>query len=178
MSLRSLDLRIFIDHVVKTLQKRLDAAAVAIADMLNAHCFGHNGPTEALCATFGVEKGTPVLRRFLPPGYTGHAIPRKETEGNALHASMEGASHLVLALGLLRRFDAERNSPVPNQSPQCSFDNNPIMRGINRLDPWGPLGFEVLYAAANGLGGLFQSHVCGVTDPSGVGQAMGTKITM
>jgi hypothetical protein len=49
----------------------------------------------------------------------------------------------VMALGLLRLFDAERNSAVPNQSPQCSFDNNPIMQGIQRLDQHGPLAFEV-----------------------------------
>jgi hypothetical protein len=65
---------------------------------------------------------------------------------------------------------------------ECSYiglkNNRGLIFRYNRLEPYGPLGFEVLYAAANGLGGLFQSHVCGVTDPSGVGQAMGTKITM
>lgn len=178
MSLCSLDLRIFIDHVVKTLQKRLDGAAVSLADMLNTHCFGHNGPTEALCATLGVVKGTNVLSRFMPGSYNGPPIPRKEAECHSSPVSTEAQPHLVMALGLLRRFDAERNSAVPNQSPQCSFDNNPIMRGINKLDQYGPLAFEVLYAVATGLGGLFQSNVCGATDPHGVAIAMGTKITM
>ncbi len=84
----------------------------------------------------------------------------------------------MLVLGLLRRFDAERNSAVPNQSPQCSFDNTPIMQGINRLDQHGPLAFEVLYATASGLGGLFKSNICGGADPNGVGLALGTKLTM
>jgi hypothetical protein len=163
---------------VKTLQKRLDAAAVSLADMLNTHVFGHNGPTGALCETMGVSKGTKVLGNYMPDTYTGPAIPRKETECNAIPAAKEAPPHLVLALGLLRRFDAERNSAVPNQSPQCSFKNTPIIKGLNRLDQHGPLGFEVLYAGAAGLGGLFQSNICGVNDPNGVGLAMGTKLTM
>jgi hypothetical protein len=114
----------------------------------------------------------------MPSTYTGPAIPKKEAECQGIPASTEAPGHLVMALGLLRRFDAEQNNALPNQSPQCSFLNNPIMKGVYRLDHHGPLGFEVLYAAALGLGGLFQSHVCDVTDAKGVGTALGTKLTM
>ena len=163
---------------MKTLQKRLDSAALSIADLLNTHLFGHNGPTGDLCATLGVSKGTKVLSKFMPGNYTGLAFPRKETDCQAIPASQEAQAHLVMALGLLRRFDAERNSAVPTQLPQCSFDKIPILQGIQRLDQYGPLAYEVLYAASAGLGGLFQSNICGAIDPNGVGLAMGTKLTM
>jgi hypothetical protein len=163
---------------VKTLQKRLEAAALSIADLLNTHLFGHNGPTGVLCDTLGVSKGTKVLSKYMPDNYTGLAFPRKETDCQAIPASQEAQAHLVMALGLLRRFDAERNSAVPTQLPQCSFDKIPIILGIQRLDQHGPLAYEVLYAAAAGLGGLFQSNICGATDPNGVALAMSTKLTM
>jgi hypothetical protein len=165
---------------VKTLQKRLDTAALSIADLLNTHLFGHNGPTGDLCATLGVSKGpgTKVLRKFMPENYTGLAFPRKETDCQVIPASQEAQPHLVMALGLLCRFNAERNSAVPTQYPQCSFDNLPILQGIQRLEQHGPLSFEVIYAASAGLGGLFQSNICGAIDPNGVGLAMGTKLTM
>ena len=114
----------------------------------------------------------------MPDNYTGLAFPRKETDCQAIPASQEAQAHLVMALGLLRRFNAERTSPVPTQLPQCSFDNIPILQGIQRLEQHGPLSYEVIYAAAAGLGGLFQSNICGAIDPNGVGLAMSTKLTM
>ncbi len=91
-----------------------------------------------------MAKGTKVLANFMPSTYTGPAIPRKEAECQGIPASTEAPGHLVMALGLLRRFDAEQNNPLLNQSQQCSVMSNPIMKGVNRLDQHGPLGFEVL----------------------------------
>jgi hypothetical protein len=64
-----------------------------------------------------------------------------------------------MALGLLRRFDAGQNNSLPNQSLQCSFLSNLIMKGFNRLEQHDPLVLEVLYAAAPGFCGLIKSHI-------------------
>jgi hypothetical protein len=70
----------------------MDAAALAIADLLNTHFFFcHNCPTEALCSTLGVAKGTKVLANFVPSTYTGPAIPRMEAECQGIPASIRGA---------------------------------------------------------------------------------------
>jgi hypothetical protein len=63
---------------------------------------------------------------------------------------MTQAQHLVLRFGFLLLFDAQQNNPLQHQYPQCNFDDTPIIKGLNKLDVHGPLGFEALYAVASG----------------------------
>ena len=42
-----------------------------------------------------------------------------------------------------------------------------MIKGANRLDKYGPLGFEIMYAVAAGLGGMFLK-VCKVKKPDQV----------
>ena len=174
----SVELRSFIDHSVKTVLKRIDSAQLALAEFLNSSVFGNIGPIPQLRKTLGAADATntSILAGLLPPGYSGPAIPKKESEANILHLSRAADPHLVLGLGLFRRFDAERNNPVPNQSPQCSWVGRPVFKVLNRFDVYGPLGFEALYAIASGLGGLFEQTVCGVLAPGHVPHAFKTKL--
>jgi hypothetical protein len=53
---------------------------------------------------------------------------------------------------------------VPSQAPQCTFDPAPgalFIFGAKQLRRYGPMGFEVMYAVAAGLGGEFL-QVCKV----------------
>jgi len=174
----SVDLRIFIDHAVKTVLKRIESAQTALAEFLNSCVFGNVGPIPPLRKTLGSASDTnlSILAGRLPAGYSGPAFPKKESEANILHLSLEADPHLVLGLGLFRRFDAERNNPVPNQNPQCSWVSRPVFKGLNRFDVYGPLGFEALYAVASGLGGLFEQTVCCVLSPGHVLHAFKTKL--
>lgn len=75
MYIYSLALRIFIDHIVKTLLKRINSASLAIADFMNADLFGTNGPVNALCGVMGTTRGKCVLARILPKDHTGPVVP-------------------------------------------------------------------------------------------------------
>lgn len=174
----SADIRIFIDHAVKTVLKRIESAQTTLAEFLNGCAFGNVGPIPQLRKTMGAasDANTSILAGILPAGYSGPAFPKKESEANILHLSRTADPHLVLGLGLFRRFDAERNNPVPNQSPQCSWVSRPVFKGLNRFDRYGPLGFEALYAVASGLGGLFEQTVCSVLLPLHVPHAFKTKL--
>jgi hypothetical protein len=174
----SLALRIFIDHIVKTLLKRIDSASLAIADFMNAELFGPNGPVNALCDVMGTTRGKCVLRRILPKHHTGPVVPRKESEHSKLYLPKHADDHLVLAFGFLRRFDATQNGVTPNDAPQCSFSNSQPIRGMNKLDQYGPLSFEFLYCVASGLGGMFQSTICGVDSVSSVARALSVQLHM
>jgi hypothetical protein len=176
----SADIRIFIDHAVKTVLKRIESAQTTLAEFLNTCCFGNVGPIQQLRITLGAasDANTSILAGILPAGYSGPAFPKKESEANILHLSRTADPHLVLGLGLLRRFDAQRNNPVPNQSPQCSWTGRPVLKGANRLDQYGPLAFEALYAVSSGLGGLFEQTVCSVLSPGHVPHAFKTKLTL
>ncbi len=95
-------------------------------------------------------------------------IPRKEAESAVLLLSTDADAHLLLTLGFFRQFDSEQNNAEPNQSPQSSFKNKPHIKGMNKLEMYGSMGFEILYCVASGLGVLFQDHLCGVPTPAAV----------
>jgi hypothetical protein len=143
----SLDLRIFIDHIVKTALKSIHTAQLVLYEFLTSHVFGNYGPLHQLRKMLGapVDTNVSILLKFIPLGFTGPALPKKESEANMLPLSSNLDPHLVLGLGLLRRFDAEQNHQFPNQHPQCNFEGTPILKGLNWLDLYGPLGFEALY---------------------------------
>ena len=168
-----------IDHTVKTFLKRVEAAQLALADLLNHSMFGHNGPVKGLRSSLGATaENVSVLAHLLPDKFTGDVFPRKESDAHTRPLSKKGNDALVLAVGLLRRFDAEMNNAVPNELPQCSFANDPPIKGINRLAVYGPLGLEVFYAVCSALGGLFASNVSSVETTAGVNTAMSTKLTV
>jgi hypothetical protein len=60
----------------------------------------------------------------------------------------------------------------------CNFEGTPILKGLNRLDLYGLLGFEALYVVALGLGGLFERNVCGVNIPAHVQHALKINLAM
>ncbi len=123
----SLDLRFFIDHIVKTALKRIDTAQLELNEFLNSHVFGNYGPSplHQLRKTLGAPADadaslSSLQSKFIPTGFTGPALPKKESEANILPLSSNPKPHLVLRLGLLRRFDEQQNHQFPNQHPQCN----------------------------------------------------------
>ena len=77
----SVELRIFIDHSVKTVLKRIESAQLALAEFLNSSVFGNVGPIPQLRKTLGAaeDANISILSGLLPPGYSGPAIPKKES---------------------------------------------------------------------------------------------------
>jgi len=78
-------------------------------------------------------------------------------------------------LGCLRLFDLSCNSAVPTQTQQCTFApaaiGESLIKGAKSLDRYGPLGFEIMYAVAAGLGGEYQK-LCKVKKPDQVDAVM------
>ena len=85
----SADIRIFIDHAVKTVLKRIESAQTTLAEFLNACVFGNVGPIPPLRPTLGSASDTnnSILAGILPAGYSGPVFPKKESEANILHLS-------------------------------------------------------------------------------------------
>ena len=54
----SVELRIFIDHSVKTVLKRIDSAQLALAEFLNSSVFGNVGPITPLRKPLGAAEDT------------------------------------------------------------------------------------------------------------------------
>jgi hypothetical protein len=175
------NLRVFVDHAVKTVQNRFDQCLETLIDFLNSTkstLFGANGPhpdlKQYLCPP--AHEGN-VLKAFLPPGYQGRVFPRnmKDAKNMPIQSSPTTPTNLVLALGCLRMFDVSSNSAVPTQTPQCTFAGNfapaaigeSLIKGAKSLDRYGPLGFEIMYTVAAGLGGEFLK-VCKVKKPDQV----------
>ena len=88
-----------------------------------------------------------------------------------IQSSPTTPTNLVLALGCLRLFDFSSNSAVPTQTQQCTFApaaiGESLIKGAKSLDRYGPLGFEIMYTVAAGLGGEFLK-VCKVKKPDQV----------
>ena len=168
------NLRVFVDHAVKTVQNRFDQCLETLVDFLNSSLFGANGPhpdlKQHLCPP--AHEGN-VLKAFLPPGYQGRVFPRnmKEAKNLPIQSSPTTPTNLVLALGCLRMFDVSSNNAVPTQTPQCTFApaaiGESLIKGAKSLDRYDPLGFEIMYTVAAGLGGEFLK-VCKVKKPDQV----------
>ena len=172
------NLRVFIDFTVRTVAKRIEEAAETLADFLNTFVFGFNGPdpflAKVLCAAG--QTGS-LLAPHIPAGYSGRIIPKTLKEAKKFPLN-KAEPQLLLALGFLRRYDASRNNTIPSQSPQCNFSAPPgtqIMRGVQRLDKYGELFFEIAYCIASGLGGEFLK-VCAVSTPAQVGELLGMSV--
>ena len=172
------DLRTFIDFSVKTYTKRIDLVLRTVADFFNLHVFGPNGPVDPLKGTLGYNGTGSLLREFIPPGYTGLNFPKSLGEAKIFPLPYAASDQLVLALGYLRSFDAEQNNADPEAQPQSSFYNkSAIIRGLHKLDVYGPMAFELLYSVASALGGLFAQSICCVESPKEVLEAAAISLT-
>ena len=156
----SQDLRVFVDFSVKTLIKRIKESVQCLADFLNTSFFHTSGPDRAFKSFLCGEDDRPLLSDFLPPGFSGRIIPKSLNEAKMFPLGKNTFPDLTLAMGCLRCFDFSLNSSVPTHLPQCNFHpsagpRGQIIRGIDRLDKYGPMAFEILYCVASGLAGKF-----------------------
>jgi hypothetical protein len=108
---------------------------LSLNEFLNGIAFGNFGliPQPRKPLGISADDNVSVLSKFLPLGYTGPALQKKESEANMLPLSQNPDPHLVLGLGLLRQFDAEQNHQFLNQRPQCNFEGTPIVKGAEQL---------------------------------------------
>jgi hypothetical protein len=161
----STNLRAFIDHTVKNILKRVDDAASVLADFLITSVFTTAGSMDQLKSDLYDEGHTgSLLSSLLPPNYKGCVFPDTRALAKNLPLGKHAPNPLVLALGCLRIFDCSLNHAVTSQAPQCTFSPDSgalFIFGAKHLDRFGPMGFEVMYAVAAGLGGEF-FQVCKV----------------
>ena len=111
------DLKLLITALNNSLKKRVDLASKATAELLNNSIFCVGGPVKRLAACLGntgERAGECVLQNLLPEGFTQSVFPISDNESTA-RPLLKGSynQELHLAIGLLRMFDAEANSPVP-----------------------------------------------------------------
>ena len=119
--------------------------------MLNTQFFGISGPVKRLGAILGAtgeHEGESVLQAILPEGHTKPIFPLSDalaTAGPLLKKRPYNAE-LHLAIGLIRVFDATRNSSEPGGEPRCNFhsETQDYLIGVAALDPYGPLFFEMI----------------------------------
>ena len=96
---------------------------------------------------------------------------------NSVILSIGQGQELHLAIGLLRMFDAEANSPVPGTPPQCDFRNTPYMEAGGVLNPYGPLFFSIAENILSKLSPILADMFCNAADPVQVAKAMNAKFT-
>jgi hypothetical protein len=174
------NLRIFIDHTVKTVTNRVDEAVSALANFLNTMVFAPQGPHKALKQFLVPETHTgSALKAFLPDGYEGRVFPSSTKEAKHLPLGTDTPPNLLLGVGSLRMFDFSQNNSVPSQPPQCTFSpagGDLLITGALSLDRYGPLGFEIMYCVAAALGGEFEK-ICKVKTPEQVDKILDAYVT-
>jgi hypothetical protein len=132
------------------LRKRVELASTAVANMLNTLMFGIGGPVKRLAEVLGAtgeHTGECVLQQIIPEGYTLPIFPLSDAEASSRPLVKNRYNpDLHIALGLLRCFDARQNSSKVGGEPYCDFHSHTkeFMKGVNALDPYGPLFFEMI----------------------------------
>ena len=119
------DLKLLIIALNNSLKKRVELASKATADLLNNSVFCVSGPVKRLAGILGGtgdRAGECLLQEIIPDGWTQSIFPNSDSEATT-RPLLKGRYNpeLHLAIGLLRMFDAEANSPVPGTPPQCDF---------------------------------------------------------
>ena len=159
----------------------MELASKATADLLNNSVFCVSGPVKRLAACLGntgERAGECVLQDIIPDGWTQSIFPISDSEATALPLLKGGYNQeLHLAIGLLRMFDAEANSPVQGNPPQCDFRNSPYIEAGGKLNEYGPLFFviteQILPKLSPKLGDMF----CNANTPEQVAKAMQATFT-
>ena len=175
------DLKLLITALNNSLKKRVDLASRATADFLNNSVFSVSGPVKRLAACLGNtgdRAGECVLQNILPDDWTLSIFPTSDTEATA-RPLVKGKynQELHLAIGLLRMFDAEANSPVPGTPPQCDFRNTPYMEAGGVLNPYGPLFFPIAENILPKLSPILGDLFCKANTPEQVAKAMQATFT-
>jgi hypothetical protein len=175
------DLALVLVALNNSCKKRIEIASRATAHLCNNVFFAGGGPHKKYAKTLGATgdfSGTGLLDQFTPTDYTKPLFPTKDEEANfkAL-AKMRGNDELNLAIGLLRMFDAERNSAHVGGEPRCNFHNtnNDFVVGGSALDHYGPLWFPIYNTVLLALSSIYKAQLSW-TSPSGVQSAMSYTI--
>ena len=175
------DLKLLITALNNSLKKRVDLASRATADFLNNSVFSVSGPVKRLAACLGNtgdRAGECVLQNILPDDWTLSIFPVSDNEATARPLIKGKYNHeLHLAIGLLRMFDAEANSPVPGTPPQCDFRNTPYMEAGGVLNPYGPLFFPIAENILPKLSPILGDMFCNANTPEQVAKAMQATFT-
>ena len=175
------DLKLLIIALNNSLKKRVDLASKATADLLNNSVFCVGGPVKRLAACLGntgERAGECVLQNLLPEGFTQSVFPISDTEATA-RPLLKGSynQELHLAIGLLRMFDAEANSPVPGNPPQCDFRNTPYIEAGGVLSEYGPIFFVIAAHILPKLSPMLGDMFCNANTPEKVARAMQATFT-
>ncbi len=111
------DLALMLVALNNCCKKRIEIASRATAHLCivcNNVFFARGGPHKKYAKTLGAIgdfSGAGLLDQFTPTDYTKPLFPTTDEEANVKAlAKMRGNDELNLAIGLLRIFDAERNS--------------------------------------------------------------------
>ena len=175
------DLKLFIVALNNSLKKRVDLASKATADLLNNSVFCVGGPVKRLAACLGntgERAGECLLQDLLPDGWTQSIFPISDTEATA-RPLLKGRynEELHLAIGLLRMFNAEANSPVQGNPPQCDFRNTPYIEAGGVLDEYGPMFFVIAESILPKLSPMLGDMFCNANTPDQVAKAMQATFT-
>jgi hypothetical protein len=179
LCISSENLRIFIDFTVRTVAKRIDEATETLAEFLNTSVFGLHGPDPNISQYLYVPGQTgSVIAAHIPAGYIGRVIPKNLKEAKNFPL-VKADPVFLLVLGCLRSFDSSVNNAIPSQHPQCNFTipvGSQVVKGLQKLDMYGPMFFEIMYSIASGLGGEFLK-VCSVSRPEHVPELLKMNVS-
>ena len=175
------DLKLLIIALNNSLKKRVDLASRATADFLNNSVFSVSGPVKRLAACLGNtgdRAGECVLQDLLPDDWTLSIFPTSDTEATARPLIKGKYNHeLHLAIGLLRMFDAEANSPVPGIPPQRDFRKTPYIEAGGVLSEYGPIFFVIAAHILPKLSPMLGDMFCNANTPEKVARAMQATFT-
>ena len=171
-----MDLRLCIVAINNTLKKRMEIASRAAANFLNSSVFGLPGPEKSLARTLGAigdHAGECLLKEILRTDSKGKLpiFPFSDSEASARPLVKNPYNpDLHLAIGMLRIFDAERNS-LDGES-QCNFHAAPYIQGTAQLDVYVPMFFEIAHAVMEALSPLQGAMFCKAKSPEQVAKVM------
>ena len=165
------------------MKKRIELASKATADFLNNSVFNISGPVKSLAGYLGATgeyTGDCLLQNFIPEGYTQSIFPVNDAEfASKPLVKSKYNPELHLAIGMLRSFDASRNSTDVGGEPYCDFhsETSEHMRGAASLDVYGPLFFVMAKQILPKLSPLIGDLFCNAQTPEDIEKAMATSFT-
>ena len=119
-----------------------------------------------------------MLQDIILDGWTQSIFPISDSEATARPLLKGGYNQeLHLAIGLLRMFDAEANSPVPGNPPQCDFRKTPYIEANGVLSEYGPIFFVIAAHILPKLSPMLGDMFCNANTPEQVAKAMQATFT-
>jgi len=178
---RSRNLALVLVALNNSCKKRIEAATKATASFLNNVVFPVSGTHRNMVKILGMtgeRAGMCPLEMHIPKGFQQTIFPMSDAEvpGKPL---IKGARNkeLELAIGLLRMFDARKNSSQPGGEPNFDFfdPNRNYVRG-GGADPYGPLWPQIFDTTCSPLAPYLSNMIQQAKKPYAVQSAMAATI--